>query len=483
MAGRDRPRAEVGLNAILMAPAAWPAHLTDRSFVVVGATLSRWTMSYFAAALVSLIGAESLMAVGYGFPAAPLAAPETLLMVHLIAIGWLSLLMLGALFQFVPVLVARPLYSETLPLPSLLLLLAGLSALLLGFLQLAGTLPAPPSLLPIAAVLLAGGFGLSLWTLARTLWTARPLPLPARFVAVGLAGVSATVVFGVIFAFVLGGLATTDPFLDAVRIGVPIHVIAGLGGWLTFTAMGVSYRLMAMFMLAPELDGSGPRGVFYAGAMALAVAVLGGCFAIHSGASLAWVFGVAAPLTLAALILYGRDILYLYRARKRRVIELNARMAAVAFVNLAAIVALAMALLAVGQFGRHVGALVFLIGLSWLSGLGLAKLYKIAAFLTWLECYGPVLGKMPTPRVQDLVVERRAVPWFVLYHAAVWSAGLCLFAEAPLAFRAAAAVMLAATVGISAELVRIRRLSDVTAAHRLQILRRPSLLLSPAQHT
>ena len=449
-----------------------------------GVSLSRWTLSYFAAALVALIAAEALMAVGYGFPNEALRAPETLVLVHLVAIGWLSLLMCGAAFQFVPVLVARPLYSNALPLPALLCLLAGLAALILGFLQLAGRVDPAPPFFVAAAVLLGGGFALVVWNLGRTLWPVRPLPLSARFVVVALLSVAATAAYGIIFSLVLGGSVSGEAFVTITAAGLPLHVIAGLGGWLTFAAMGVSYRLLAMFMLAPELEGRRTSAVFYLGTGALAVAILGGAVAIRLGTELDLVLGLAGALGLVALALYGADIAYLYRARKRRIIELNSRMAAFALASLAASAVLLAALVALERLSDHVGAVVFLIAFGWLSGLGLAKLYKIVAFLTWLECYGPVLGKAVTPRVQDLVVETRAVKWFVIYYLAVWSATAALFLENASAFQVAAAAMLLATSGIVMQLVRARRLSDVAAECRLpEGTSRPRLLLSLARQT
>lgn len=447
---------------------------------MVGVALSRWTMTYFAAALVALLAGECLMTAGFGYPAAAVGAPETLALVHIISIGWLSLLMCGALFQFVPVLVARPLHDSWLPLPTLGCLVAGLVVLVLGFLKLGGEIDFAFPYFPVAAALLSLGFALVLWNLGRTLWSARPLPLPARFVVVGLLSVAATVSLGAIFALVLDG-ASNDILLATASQSLPIHIIAGLGGWLTATAIGVSYRLLAMFMLAPDLDGPTSRGALYSGATALALAIVGGLFAIFFGVNLSAVLGAAGLFGLLAVALYGRDVLFLHRERKRRKIELNSRMAGLALASLAIATLLIIALLVAGKFEQHAAAVVFLIAFGWLSGLGLSKLYKIVPFMTWLECYGPIIGKAPTPRVQDLVAEARAIKWFILYYFAVWAATGALLFEVSIAFRGAAALMLVATIGIVAQLVKSRVLADVKAMPKMPVdIQRPSLLFSRA---
>jgi len=219
-----------------------------------------------------------------------------------------------------------------------------------------------------------------------------------------------------------------------------------------------------MFMLAPELNGKRPQAVFWLGTGALAVAILGGLASLLGNASIFPALLVGGALGAVALALYLADAVHLYRARKRRIIELNSQMAAFALVSLAACVVLTAALLALGRLTEQVSALVFLTAFGWLGGLGLAKLYKIVAFLTWLECYGPILGKAATPRVQDLVAEGQTRNWFMLYYLAVWSGTAALLVSQPFAFRMAAAGMLVATLAIAAQLVRTRLLSNVAAA-------------------
>ncbi|MCS3725330.1 hypothetical protein [Bradyrhizobium betae] len=440
-----------------------------------GASLSRWTMSYFAAALAALLGAEVLMVAGVGFPSQPVTAPQTLVLVHLVAIGWLSLLISGALIQFVPVLVTKPLAHPELPAVALALLTAGLGSLLLGFLGMAGFSVSAMPWLPLGAIGLASGFALNLWNLGRTLWSARPIALPARFVAAGLLSLVGVVTLGTIFSLTLGGWMTNAAFLRLTSEAIPLHAALGLGGWLTFTAMGVSYRLLAMFMLAPEAEHRTSRIAFAAGAVAILVVLIGGpvCLLIF-GQGVIHPLLAAFALALVSIALYGHDIVRLYRTRKRPRIELNARVVAWALGALGLAALLLLAVTALGPTDRDIGGVVFLFVFGWLTGLGLAKLYKIVAFLTWLECYGGLLGKRPTPRVQDLVNEPRAMPWFSLYFAGVGVASLAAFLGAHLVFRCAAFAMLIATAKICFELVLTRNLAAVPEAmlpngHRVRL--------------
>ena len=437
----------------------------------MGTALSRWTMSYFTAALAFLVGAQVLMIAGYGFPAVPAEAPETLILVHMVTIGWLSLLMCGALFQFVPVLIAQPLRGGRLVLPALICLLSGLAFLLAGFLQLAGTIDTDLPLLAVAGMLLPAGFLLVVGVLVGTLLRAN-LTLPARFVAAGLACVLVTVTLGALFALLLSGFLPALAGLDFRTHALPVHIAVGLGGWLTFTAIGVSYRLLPMFMLSPDGERASSRVVWWSGIAALVlIASASPIVAMVEGTGLMatpdTATGLAATLGLVSLILYGVDLAFFYRHRKRRVIELNSRAAQGAFLALILSALLLLALLATGTLGQHVGALLYLVAFGWLSGLGLSQLYKIVPFLTWLECYGPVMGKKPTPRVQDLVVERRDRVWFALYFLGVLSGTGALLVNQPDVFRVAAGATLLATLAIVVELVLARRLYNVEDGKRL----------------
>jgi hypothetical protein len=401
--------------------------------------ISRWTPAIFACALGNFALAQALVVAGVRWAGvAELAAP-TLAVVHLLTIGWMTLLMFGALFQFVPVVTNSPLFSQRLSLATLSFIELGLAGMVLGFFLL-GT-PFEP-LLPGGGGLVVIGTLAGILNLAVPLARKRPLPLSARFIIAGLALLLLTISLGLAFALALTVPAAAQALGPMLANGLADHVLAGLGGWFTLTAIGVSYELLPMFMLAPHERGAWGDAVFGTAVFGFAAALLGSLEAIKL------IGQVAIGL---AILLYVTDIARLYRDRKRRQIELHNQAAIGAFTSLG--IALVLALAAGLSYGwsRAAPGLLFLVLFGWVSGLGLSQLYKIIPFLAWLARFGRRLGRGPVPRVQDLVNERSARYFFLAYFAAIAVGAAAAWFGLALLLRGAMAVSLAATVLLARE--------------------------------
>ena len=419
--------------------------------------LSRWTPHFFALALANFVGAQALVLAGATWPTQPAGAAGTLIAIHVLVIGWLLLLVLGALFQFVPVITTRPLESQSAALVSLVAVEGGLIAMLAGFLGATGGMPGLAWSLPAGGTLVTSGILIAGWNFGAPLVRTRPRSLPGRMVLTGLAFLAATVALGLLFGSVLSAPAAM-PALAPMLAGVGEHALAGLGGWFTLTAMGVSYKLLPMFLLAPEERGALGRSVHIVGTAGFAIAVLAGLARIWRPIATLVELQQAGEVAIGlAVALYLWDIRRLYRERKRSAIELHDRAAIGAFAGLGAALALASMAAAAHRLDAVAPALVFLIVFGWLGGLGISQLYKIVPFLAWLVRYGGRLGRGPVPRVQDLVRDGAALPWFITYGVGVSLATIAALLRAPVAFRIGVAPITIATIGLSVEYRRAWR--------------------------
>lgn len=420
--------------------------------------LSRWTLTMFACALANLLLAQALAVSGRTWPAVAVSAGGTLAAVHLVTIGWLTLLMFGALFQFVPVITSRPLPAQWLSLVTLVSLELGLAAMVVGFLAVGAGDHHLAWCLPTGATLVFAGICTGLGNVLAPLATTWPLSLPARFVLAGQMFLLLTMLLGLSMALTLALPGGTVHMRRLLAGGVGYHGLAGLGGWLTLTAMGVGYKLLPMFMLAREDRGLWGEGVFLLGTTGVALAVIGGLAHLWlASTALVAVTDCGWGALGLSVLLYLVDLTRLYRGRQRAQLELHNRAAVGAFVSLGIALGLGIALFVEGRPGSLGPSLVLLVLLGWLGGLGLTQLYKIIAFLTWLRRFGSRLGRdgIP-PRVQDLVDERRAAPWFALYFLAVWlAAGACAAGNTTLGRVGIVGAMLA-TLGLVIEYARTR---------------------------
>jgi hypothetical protein len=429
---------------------------TEGENAVRGVRMSRWSMSYFTAAVVSLLLAEMVWASGLANPLENIGGAWVLVGVHLTAIGFLTLLLMGALHQFIPVLTETELASQNLSGLTFFTVSLGLLGMVVGFLAIpaavpGGVLPSVPWLLPSGGTLVVLGVITALINLGITFKRAWPWSLSAWLAATGLTYLLITVLVGLTFAL---SLAAPHLFssqeLDVMRgRGLASHVIGGVGGWLTLTAMGVSYKLLAMFTLSDEHRGIWGWMAYLATALGIATAWVARWLGANRVADVAW------AVILAGLSIYLWDLHVLYRQRKRRQLELNARYAIVPFGFLSALILVAAATVRLGgPLTRLDITLTFMALYGWLGGLALTQLYKIIPFLTWLNQFGKRLGTGRTPRVQDLVNEPRDRYAYFAYFAAIAAGSVFLYLGWFAEFRVVLALAFVATLDIARALHR-----------------------------
>ncbi|WP_191569434.1 hypothetical protein [Paracoccus yeei] len=426
---------------------------------MIGKQLSRWTMAWFASALVFLVAALAWAVAGAAGPGR-WSDGSALAVVHLFTLGWLCQMMLGALIQFTPVLCARPLVLPSLSLPSLLATGAGTAMLAAGFLSLDGW-GAGQGLLALAPVVLAAAFGLAGAMLAPTLMAAKGQGgAEGRLVALALVALAALWATGAAMAGALAGCNLLPVSLPEV---LPLHVLLGAGGFLTLAAFGVSYKLFAMFLLAPEGYGRLRRAVFLAATLGLGLALAGAGIALvgYGTLSLGPLLATTGAITTA---LYLAEICRLWRSRHRPKTEVNMRWSRAAL----AFLALSAALLppAILRGGSWAEAAAFAVLAGWLSTLTLAQMVKIVSFLTWIQVFAPQIGRRPVPLVPDLTDAKATGRCLALWTAGVACGTLSLAAGQATGFRLAALAMLIATLGLGWEAIAIRRLRHLDPARR-----------------
>lgn len=427
--------------------------------IPMGTSLSRWTMSYFAAALLFLLFAECLLAIGSWVPSLDVTEPSALIVVHSIAIGWLGLLMIGALLQFGPVLTGLSLPAENLSLAALGGIVLGLVLLLSGFRLIEAGSEAAGSVMIAAASVLAISILSSASIFFSLLWRGRRAHEASRFVLLGIASLAAAVALGSLFAIVVSGVVGSPSVVSYVVNAAPLHAGLGLVGWMTFGAIGVTYKLLPMFLLSNDMKQS---AVLRISGLAVVGLLISAAVALVFGPDVASKLALLAPLfLLIATAAYLVELFRVYRSRRRKTLELNTYWSVPAFVLLGiSVPLLAFAILFhAGQ--QAIIALSYLFAFGWLSGLGLAQLLKIVPFLTWIEAFGPLLGRRPTPRLTNLIDTFRSSIWLGAFYAAVIFAAAAIFLESDATFRMAACVQALSTAALVAELAMSRGLVGV----------------------
>lgn len=318
---------------------------------------------------------------------------QTVALTHLITLGFLTMVMAGALYQIVPVVV-----GSMVPRVGLAPLVHG--GLCVGLLGIAGGMLGnfhPLLWLSLAALLPA--FLIFVGQLAVALIRAPSPNVTVFSIALAIASLAVAVSLGTLFLgeYAFGWLAVDRRALTA------IHVYLALGGWISPMITGVGYVVIPMFYLS----GPFPKGQAWMVLGCQVTALVSGILAALLASSPLWHL-LPMVTALAGFLVFTFTALRMLRGRRRRTHDTTLRFWQVGLA--AAPLSLAvLAIFTVRQEPRWLlafGALFLLgFGASVINGM----LYKIVAFLVWLHRFSKLAGKVHVPMLRDIIPPRQTV--------------------------------------------------------------------------
>ncbi len=309
---------------------------------------------------------------------------------HLFTLGWICSVIMGAMYQLVPVALETRLHSERLARLHFVLHVVGFIGMVAMFriwnLKQVG----------IFGSVLAIGVGLFVYNLARTLARVPRWNVVAAGIAASLCWLSLTILAGLYLA--AAKCWSFSPF-DSIA---QMHAHAHLGGLGFFVMMivAVSFKIIPMFALS-EVQSARRAG----SSLVLLNLGLVGVF-ITILISSPWK-NLFALVVLAGLAAYGWEMTAILRARKRRNLDWGLKYFLTAIALLVPVSVLGVALawsrlpmtMFTAQLENVYGFLAF-IGVVTFAIIGM--LYKVVPFLVWYASYSKVIGQSKVPSLAEL---------------------------------------------------------------------------------
>ncbi len=296
--------------------------------------------------------------------------PGVLAATHLVTLGFLTMVMVGAIFQVLPVVTGVPVVP-TRPVASSTHLLLVVATVLFG-LGVGFSRPALSGAAGALAGVALGGFLVAALAAAARVWR------NATGRAMGLALVSLLVVL-LLGVVLLAGHAGWMPLR---RDLTDVHLMWAVAGWVGLLVMGVSFQVVPMFQVTPSYPGVLQD--------VLPAAVFVGLLLWLGGRLAGWAPIAAAGMVALGLAfsVYAAATLWLQAHRRRKLRDVTTDLWRLAMVLLLLDLLLA-ALGAVGVVDLAAPRVVVTIGLVLLPGVAVSvimgMLYKIVPFLTWLR--------------------------------------------------------------------------------------------------
>ncbi len=319
--------------------------------------------------------------------------PHILAITHLMALGWGTMIILGASHQLVPVLIEGKLYSDKLAYASFVLAGIGIPLLVYGFYAFNMHSPAKWGgrfiLLSIIAYLINLGVSMS---------HSKKENIHALFVFTSVLWLFLTGALGLALVYNF----TFNMFPHDSLHYLPLHVHAGVIGWFLMLIIGVGSRLIPMFLISKYTNTKLLKWIF--------VLING---ALISYILIFYFIKITEVILLPWLMLFAGIALFIFycysafRHRIRRQVDEPMKVSLLAvMLIIIPLILLLIAVVTATLYSQENIALSlsygFLIFFGWITAIILGMTFKTLPFIVWNKVYHKRSGTGKTPNPKDL---------------------------------------------------------------------------------
>jgi hypothetical protein len=361
--------------------------------------------------------------------------PQALALTHALTLGFLAMVMLGALVQMLPVVAGATIpFSRALGWLTHAPLTFGSAALMAGFIT------GDALLYQIGIALLAGAFAVFVLAAASSLVRAVS-SVTVSGVRIAVASLALAVALGLALALSRStgwGLAETAAAITA-------HAVLGLLGWVLLLVVGVAYQVVPMFQITPPYP---PRLARWLAPVLFTLLLILGLAPLLPDAAASAVSLIAQIGLAAGILAFALVTLRLQSQRRRKLPDVTLDFWRVGMASLIASVA-AWLLAQLWPAWADSDAYPLLLGILFVGGFAVSvvsgMLYRIVPFLAWFHLQAQLQARAGSiPTMKEMIPER-VKRWQLRSHlgalsllvaASFWPAPLAIPAGVMLAFSA-----------------------------------------------
>jgi hypothetical protein len=319
---------------------------------------------------------------------------KVLAFVHLFLLGFVMMIIFGAMAQLVPVVLEVGHFGVELFYAIWPLLLIGSVLMVFGFLY-------SPALLPYGGVIVLTSMMIFVMEIFMTISKVEKLTLVMSSVLISNTFLFFGIIFGLLMALAYAGTIEVD--INSLLRG---HIYLVLGGYISITIMGLSIVLVPMFTLSHGFSMKPLEIAMYAMSSAVALVVVG------SLSGIGFLEYIGYLLSFVSLISYFYIIYIIYSTRPRK--ENDVYAISLMFSYISMLVAMFF-----GAIYFLTNKEEFLLSAGWLLFYGFfaflitGHIYKIIPFLVWFEKFSPLVGKQKVPMLADMVPYKSSQAQFI----------------------------------------------------------------------